>query len=797
MAQAVSSARPEARTANPERNEPRGIRLNLHEGWIAGVLLALMLVSVTASLAAANWVDGLWQTMWAALAGMLFSALVARLRLNGVVALALALIVGAAFVEWLVSFHVGAPPGATWNEKVLFIQDRLDVWMVRVLGGGIGTDNFAFLCVMCAMSWLIGYVGGWSVFRHHQPWGAILPAGAALLINLFYAPPQSGVYLVLFLLAALLLLVRTTLLKRQETWSAYAIRFANDIGLDFLVYGVIFSGLIILIAWLIPPTAPGPLWFGFVLDQVREPWQDFQDDMSRAFSSVRGTNNAAPTTYFGTSLAMGGPVRLGGRDVFQIDSPTGDYWRAVVFDRYTGTGWVSHANESADLVAGDPRLKTQPTEKRRVITSTVEVRLPTDDLVVSASQPQQVNQAVAVKYLVGHTANGDSYLDVHSLRLQNPVKLGDVYIVASSVSTADTASLRAASPEIPDYIRSEYLNLPPTVTDRTRDLAFRITAGKTTNYDKAQAIEAYLREHITYNASVEPMPAGWDGVDYLLFERPEGYCNYYASAMAVLARIVGIPSRVASGYAEGEVADDGYYHINESNAHSWPELYFGDLGWIEFEPTAARPEIVRPVPQSATDPSSRLRDLNDDDEDLANRRLDAEMDRRPMPPIARGFSIPALEGWMGALTIGLVLAGILVAGTLTLVQWRWDRHLKTLKPGAAAAEEMYRFARYAGLKDRAETTADERAEQLASLVPETRDAIQDVNALYVGERYGAVEVSQDAADAARKSGVAVQKQMWKPIYARHIGARLDAVQAWWQANLRRVRELRDSSKPKE
>ena len=90
-------------------------------------------------------------------------------------------------------------------------------------------------------------------------------------------------------------------------------------------------------------------------------------------------------------------------------------------------------------------------------------------------------------------------------------------------------------------------------------------------------------------------------MDYVLFERPEGYCNYYASAMAVLARSVGIPARVASGYAVGSPSDDGLYHINEANAHSWPEIYLGELGWVEFEPTSARPEIVRPVLQAEQD----------------------------------------------------------------------------------------------------------------------------------------------------------------------------------------------------
>jgi transglutaminase-like putative cysteine protease len=773
MAQAVQTSRPVARPAR------RGFQLNLHEGWVAGLLLALMLISVTVSVASANWVDGLAQTMWAALGGLLFAALVARLRLNGILAFALAAIVGAAFVAWLVSSHVSAPFDATWNEKMLLIQERIDQWLVRVLAGGIGTDSFVFLCVMTALAWFLGYGSAWSVFRHHQPWGAILPTGAALLANLFYAPPQSGLYMMVFLLTALLLLVRTTLLKRQQTWAAYAVRFANDIGLDFLVYGVIFSGLIILLAWLIPPTAPGPAWFGFVLERVREPWQDLQDDVSRAFSTVRGTNSAAPTTFFSSSLAMGGPIRLGSREVFQIDSPYGRYWRAIVFDRYTGTGWVSSADETTGFQPGDSRLKTIPMDRRRVITQTVEVRLPTDNLVIAASQPLRVNQAVDARY---HTARGggdQSYLDLVSLRLQTPIKLGMEYTVVSSISAADESSLRGADLAVPSYIRTQYLTLPDTVPDRVHNLAVQITSNERTVYDKARALEQYLRTHITYNDQVEPIPDGFDGVDYVLFERPEGYCNYFASAMAVLARSVGIPARVASGYAVGSPSDDGLYHINEANAHSWPELYLGELGWVEFEPTSARPEIVRPVLQPDSDDGSEFEERNSDEglgaRGQGERRLE-ELENQ----LNGGGASPALgvlpSGNAGIATIAFVVIGLVVAGTLTVVQWRWQKRLNKLTPGAQAAAEMYRFARYTGLPEQSSATADERAQQLAGLMPASRGSIDNVNTVYVREKYGARELPLAEAVAARATGVGVQKQMWRVVYDRWIGRRLISAQ---------------------
>ncbi len=771
MAQAVQSTRP---VAPPTR---RGFQLNLHEGWIAGILLALMLISVTVSVSSANWVDGLMQTMWAALGGLLFGALVSRLRLNGLVAIVLATIVGAGFCSWLVSSHVGAPFDATWNEKMLLIQDRLDQWLVHVMSGGIGTDNFVFLCVMAALAWFLGYISAWSVFRYHQPWGAILPCGAALLANLFYAPPQSGLYMMVFLLATLLLLVRTTLLMRQQTWSAYAVRFANDIGLDFLTYGVIFSGLIILLAWLIPPTAPGPAWLGFIYDRVRDPWQDVQDDVTRAFSNVRGTDSAAPTTFFSSSLAMGGPIRLGDREVFKIESPYGRYWRAVVFDTYTGTGFVSSAQESASFPIGDPRLKTMPMSKRREITQTVEVRLPTDNLVINASQPVRlVNEAVNAKFTTGRTLIQEAYLDIHQLRLERGVKLGDKYVVVSSISAADENSLRRAETRIPPYITEQYLILPTSVPQRVRELALNLTANATNNYDKARAIEKYLRENIKYNDTVEPVPAGQDGVDYLLFERQEGYCNYYAAAMAVMARSVGIPARVASGYAVGSAQDDGYYHISEANAHSWPELYLGELGWVEFEPTSSQPEISRPVPETEQSKPEEVAPTvepnQSDTRGLGDERFQNEDNQDPnqRPGIINNFwSSP-----LAMITLGILFLGLVGAGAYTFVQWRWKRYLKTLKPGAQAAAEMFRLAPLAGFQERADATADERAEQLTKLMPTSREPISNVNAVYVRERYGGVDLSNEEATNVNGRALRVQKQMWRAIYERFVGDNLNA-----------------------
>jgi transglutaminase-like putative cysteine protease len=688
--------------------------------------------------------------MWAALGGLLFGALVSRLRLNGWFAFFLSLLEGTAFTAFLLSLQV-QPSDAIWNEKLLIIEDRFSSWVIKIIGGGVGTDAFIFVLIACAVAWLIGYAAAWSVFRSHQPWGAILPIGIGLLVNLFYAPPQSGLYLMLYLLAALLLLVRTTLLKRQSIWQQNTIRYANDIGLDFLTYGVVFSGLIILAAWLVPPTAPSPQWVSGITERVREPWQDLSDNVTRAFSTLRGTGNSGPTTYFGRNLLMGGPIHLGTRPVMDVRADAGRYWRATVFDKYNGSGWVSTATDSASFLAYDPSMVTPPTSQRRVVTQTVQVLLPDDNLIIAASQPLRVSESTDVRYLPIQATSDQRYLDIATIRSQQPLRVGDTYTVLSSLSGADEESLRAAPSSYPGYVLEHYVSLPSSVPARVHDLALQITQDAKNNYDKARAIEKYLREHIVYDDNVAPPPSGRDGVDYTLFDRPAGYCNYYASAMAVLAREVGIPARVASGYAVGQ-SKDGIYHVIEGNAHSWPELYFENLGWIEFEPTSSKAEIVRPVKQVASD-QPNPNDLNDLNElrDLKNGRLnDVNSTDAALPQ--PGFQLPIFSGTGGMILAGVLVTLLLVVAFGGLVQFAWTRKLRTLPPGARALEEMYRFAPWVGLRERAHATPAERAQELSGLLPDSATPIHAVTAWYVRERYGAQSLSaEERASAAATS----------------------------------------------
>ncbi len=134
------------------------------------------------------------------------------------------------------------------------------------------------------------------------------------------------------------------------------------------------------------------------------------------------------------------------------------------------------------------------------------------------------------------------------------------------------------------------------MTQRTLDLAERIARPFDNPYDIAVAVTNYLRNNIRYSDTVPAPPAGQDPVDWVLFDLKQGFCNYYATAEIVLLRAVGIPARWAVGYAQGEFdPTESSYQVRQRDAHSWPEVYYPGVGWVEFEPTLSQPVLDRPL----------------------------------------------------------------------------------------------------------------------------------------------------------------------------------------------------------
>lgn len=132
----------------------------------------------------------------------------------------------------------------------------------------------------------------------------------------------------------------------------------------------------------------------------------------------------------------------------------------------------------------------------------------------------------------------------------------------------------------------KYLKLPDNIPKRVYELAYEITKEYTSPFYKAIALSNFLKENYSYNINVSYLPPKRDFVDYFLFDEKKGYCTYFASALAVMCRMVNIPTRYIEGFdVTGKSGFFGYADVLNSNAHAWVEIYFEKIGWVTFDPT--------------------------------------------------------------------------------------------------------------------------------------------------------------------------------------------------------------------
>ncbi|HEY7660345.1 MAG TPA: transglutaminaseTgpA domain-containing protein [Actinomycetota bacterium] len=299
---------------------------------------------------------------------------------------------------------------------------------------------------------------------------------------------------------------------------------------------------------------------------------------------------------FGSSLDLRARGRLSDRVVMQVRSPQAMLWRGQAFDTYDGARWTASDDDTAELrrvfeeeglpVPEPPEGAGVQLDSRRVV-STVFVRAPMPNVVLAPYRPVEV-------FFPTTTVSVDRYTSVRA-----PILLeeGVIYSVVSEVPVAAPEILRLASPRPgadppdPDDL-ARYTQLPPSLPERVTALAERITGGESTQVDRVEAVESWLRANTRYNLEIPADPPGVDAVDHFLFERREGYCEQIASSMVVLLRAAGIPSRLVTGYGPGSRnALTGYFDVRGSDAHAWVEVLYPGAGWISYDPTFGVPPV--------------------------------------------------------------------------------------------------------------------------------------------------------------------------------------------------------------
>jgi hypothetical protein len=286
------------------------------------------------------------------------------------------------------------------------------------------------------------------------------------------------------------------------------------------------------------------------------------------------------------------------------------HWRGVAFDFYDGGRWSRSRRAPVTKSLASPSVGTtkhyllydEVQLRRRELAARLDGSLAQkiyleplgSDVLFGASMPLAMEFETKLKSKTRPGRNDE---------LRRAHGAGIKYTVFSNPTPPSPSELRSASQNLP-LSYNVYLQLPEEIPEctnrdpnrvlsdfdpacRIRDLARFITKDAKNNYDKALALETWLRSKLDYTLQMES-PGDMEPVEFFLFERKKGHCEYFSSAMSIMARSVGVPIRNVNGFLGGEWNEyDNYIAVRAGDAHSWVEVYFEGHGWVTFDPTPA------------------------------------------------------------------------------------------------------------------------------------------------------------------------------------------------------------------
>ncbi|HZR15262.1 MAG TPA: DUF3488 and transglutaminase-like domain-containing protein [Acidimicrobiia bacterium] len=479
------------------------------------------------------------------------------------------------YVSWFLvpaSTTFGIPGIGTVQEVAHRLSDGWHVYRtgrapVPVTGGPV------MLSVVAA--WSAALAADWLAFRRQATVGALVPGlvvfvlAATLGTNTLRTRVTIG-----FGAAAVvfLLLQHQTLLERRRAWftgrglgpRASILTVGSIVGVSALAAGLVIGPAL--------PGADARAWFDY-----------------KQFGASGGPG---PGRYDTISPLVDIKDRLAGpnsdTEVFTVQSARPAYWRVAGLDEFDGAVWGINAKVE-DVRGVLPAHDRSP----GAFTQTFDIEALDQQFLPAAFQPKAIDLDAARIVPESGTiiSDGSSILGKH-------------YTVVSAAppSPAELRTDPAAQLPPPRAIEARYGGLPAdfprSVSATAQRIVARANAG--TPLDKALALQAYFLDNFTYSLSVPPGHSDNAMVSFL--QQKKGFCEQFAGTYAAMARVVGLPSRVAVGFTQGTLGKDGKYHVTGRDAHAWPEVYLAGV-WVPFEPTptSSLPGATQPGGQQPTD----------------------------------------------------------------------------------------------------------------------------------------------------------------------------------------------------
>jgi transglutaminase-like putative cysteine protease len=440
---------------------------------------------------------------------------------------------------------------------------------------------------------------------------------------------------------------------------------------------------------------------------------------------------------------------------FIVNAGAPSYWQVRSYNVYTAQGWENSPVTDFTLKSRAPWDGTAPPSNSEVVTYTVTPSILTDVLLttgsfISTSKPVQVQ-----------VSSGD----VIGVLSSHVLSAGESYTVTTAIATATPVELGRAGEDYPPSVLDIYLQLPSDFPERVRELAENLTANATTPYEKVLKIKDYL-SRIPYKTDIKAPPEGTDGVAYFLFTLKEGFCVHFASAMAVMLRSVGVPTRLAIGYLPGDPGSEkGEYILRDKFYHAWPQVYFPGYGWIDIEATpssseSAGSQVTLSGPVVSSDTIAALPQWDVWAQAMYGLIPPPDANAAANGDVAIVKTPSSFRPWAFAVRLGqalFIILSIVVIGGLLLLIWtfvrssfsRWVWRVNRADMARETYKKICQMGAMMKIGPRPQQTPLEYMAVLAAEFPEQAQELQEITQAYLERQFGGREGKQDLFNEAR------------------------------------------------
>lgn len=490
------------------------------------------------------------------------------------------------------------------GDRFLILAGRLLTGISEFVSGRPVKDPLFFLALLFLPYWFTALFSGYQLTRHANALAAALPSGALMffIYSNHYTTRDYSWLFGAYLFAAMLLVGRIKYITDRIKWREQRVQVSAESSMDINNAIMVGAATLILIVWIFPYTLP-------YHPEARKAWLKIHtslfpenEQIDNMFAAVK-KDNVPSSDFYRNELALGTRASQSDSVAFLVYTPIAAmdfprlYWRGRVYDRFEENRWQTSELENTKYVPQDGDFHIPDTEQRFNLNFSFSVYIKGQTILYSAAQPVWASHPATIAHAVVPGDNAeDEIMDIVALQASPYLEAGETYHTNSLLANPTILELQAAGSEYPEWVTEKYLQLPADFSPRIQALAFNITSDFDNPYDRAAAITDYLRENIEYVPSVSFPEGTTDPLEYFLFESKQGFCNYYASAEVLMLRSIGIPARMAVGFAQGEPnLQNTFYTVREKDAHAWPEVYFPGMGWIEFEPTRNQEPVNRPL----------------------------------------------------------------------------------------------------------------------------------------------------------------------------------------------------------